>query len=158
MAEEALKIISLGLDQNRRSLRSSRRSLRSSRLSSRLSERRLTPCATTATVPTVAAVRATGLGLITPCRPMRALAKACQDSPSWLRRHGYAFNEIRPRIHTFWVRPTAGVLHMFMGMAAGAAAQGGFAMTRQTTQRHRARVVASWSRVSGIAGIGYPVR
>ena len=47
---------------------------------------------------------------------------------------------------------------MFMGMAAGAAAQGGFAMTRQATQRHEARVVASWSRVSGTAGVGYPVR
>jgi hypothetical protein len=30
-------------------------------------------------------------------------------------------------------------------------------MTRQTTQRHRTGAVASWSRASGIARIGYPV-
>ena len=62
------------LRSSRRSPRSSRRSPRSSRLSSRRSERRPCPCATTAAVPTTAAVRATGLGPSTP-RPLRPLAR-----------------------------------------------------------------------------------
>ena len=57
----------------------SRRSLRSSRRSSRRPVRRLTPCATTATVPTAAAVRATGLGPTTPGRPIRRAARGMSD-------------------------------------------------------------------------------
>ncbi len=52
-----------------------RRSLRSSRRSSRRSVRRLTPCATTAAVATVVAVRATGAGPITAARRKRLAAK-----------------------------------------------------------------------------------
>jgi hypothetical protein len=67
-------------------------------------------------------------------------------------------NEVGPRIHTLWVRPTSAVLHRFMGDGRRARAQGGSAMTTQTTQRHPTEAVASWCRVSGIAGLRYPVR
>jgi hypothetical protein len=67
--------------------------------------------------------------------------------------------EIGPRIHTLRVKPTSAVLHRFIGASRCSSAQGGSAMTRKTTLRHRteAAPVARRSPVGGMADLGYPV-
>src|SRR4029453_18894698 len=63
------------------------------------------------------------------CRP-----RVCGSVVSAAGCEPLCFNEIGPRIHTFFVRLTSTVLYRSTGDGRCACAQGGSAMTRQTTQ------------------------
>jgi hypothetical protein len=84
-----------------------------------------------------------------PCRPRTS---PCEDMDHASTKPSLEFTTSgRGRLLLFCVGSS---------VMAGSRAQGGSAMTRQTTQRHRAAAqpVTRRSPVSGIAGLGYPVR